>query len=117
MIRGSQLFLLLAATAVLGGCGIFKDKVDENLKPAKLQDFDEQIRVRRVWSANLGDEAKFLRLGLRPAGDGRRLYAASVDGKVSAFDPDTGRRHWQTKPRSAGSTMQAFAPSSTARRR
>ena len=93
----SRLVVLIAAAAVLGGCGIFKDKVDESLLPAKLEKFEEQIKVRRVWSANLGDNAKFLRLGLRPAGDGRRIYAASVDGKVTAFDPDNGRRIWTVK--------------------
>lgn len=97
MTRSWQLVALLLAPALLGGCSLFKDKVDENLKPAKLVDFDETIRVRRVWSARLGDDAKFLRLGLRPAGDGRRIYAASADGKISAFDPDNGRRQWQTK--------------------
>jgi outer membrane protein assembly factor BamB len=88
---------LLLAPVLVGGCGIFGDKVDESLKPAELVDFDPEIRVRRVWSAKLGDDAEFLRLGLRPAGDGRRIYAASADGKVSAFDPDNGRREWQVK--------------------
>ncbi len=97
MIHARQLLALLLAAAVLGGCGLFGDKDEENLKPAALLDFEPQLRVRKVWDAGLGDKAEYLRLGLRPAGDGRRIYAASVDGKVSAFDPDNGRRLWQTK--------------------
>jgi len=36
-------------------------------------------------------------LGLRPVGDGSRIYAASYDGNVVAFDPDTGKAAWKTE--------------------
>lgn len=97
MSSSRQLLTLLLAVLTLGGCGIFGDKEDESLKPAELQKLDPQIRVRKVWDASLGDKAEYLRLGLRPAGDGRRVYAASADGKVSAFDPENGKRLWQVK--------------------
>jgi outer membrane protein assembly factor BamB len=85
---------LALATLLVTGCGLFGDD-EEELEPAELVDFDEAINVKRLWSAKLGGESDFLRVGLRPAGDGARIYAASRDGKVTAFDPETGRRVWR----------------------
>src|SRR5690606_877902 len=63
------------------------------------------LDVKRAWSAKLGGGSEFLRLALSPAGDGGRVFAASRDGRVSAFDGATGDRLWQTRldlPLSAG---------------
>jgi outer membrane protein assembly factor BamB len=86
---------LALATMLVAGCGVFGDD-EEQLEPAELIDFDETIDVKRIWSAKLGGESDFLRVALRPAGDGARIFAASRDGKVSAFDPETGRQLWRT---------------------
>jgi outer membrane protein assembly factor BamB len=79
----------------VAGCGLFGDD-EEELEPAELIDFEESINVKRLWSAKLGGDSDFLRVALRPAGDGARIYAASQDGKVTAFDPETGRQIWRT---------------------
>ena len=34
---------------------------------------------------------------MQPAGDGTRIYAASVDGNVVALNPANGKEHWRTK--------------------
>jgi outer membrane protein assembly factor BamB len=81
---------------VLSGCGIFGGDDDE-LEPAELVDIEKKIDVRRDWTAKLGADAEFLRLALRPASDGNRVFAASADGKVSAFDPENGDRLWRTE--------------------
>lgn len=86
---------LIAATVLVAGCGLFSDK-DEALEPKKLVSIDETLKVRKLWSAKVGGDAEFLRLALRPAGDGNRIYAASPDGKVSAFDPESGKLAWRT---------------------
>lgn len=86
---------LLLATALVAGCGIFGDD-EEELEPAELIDIDEAISVKRIWTAKLGGDSDFLRVALRPTGDGARIYAASQDGKVTAFDPETGRQVWRT---------------------
>ncbi len=86
--------LLAALAVVLGGCGLFGDKDDED-KPAELVDFDETLDVRRLWSAKVGKGSEFLRLALMPAGDGSRVYAASRNGVVTAYDPDDGDREWR----------------------
>ncbi|MEJ2274077.1 MAG: outer membrane protein assembly factor BamB [Woeseiaceae bacterium] len=86
---------LVAATLLVGGCGVFSKK-DESLEPVKLVDIDETIEVRKIWSARVGRSTDYLRLALRPDGDGSRVYAAGADGKVSAFDPESGDLVWRT---------------------
>lgn len=85
------------AAILLAGCGIFGDDADEALEPVELLEFEESLDVRRLWSEKLGDGTEFLRIGLSPAGDGNRIFAASYDGKVSAYDPESGRRAWRTE--------------------
>ena len=86
---------LVVGTLLVAGCGLFGDD-EEELEPAELIDFEESINVKRLWSAKVGGNSDFLRVALRPAGDGARIYAASQDGKVTAFDPETGRQIWRT---------------------
>ena len=87
---------LIMATMLVASCGIFGDK-DEELKPMELVDFDQTLKIRKIWSAKLGGDAEFLRLGLHPAGDGSRIYAASHDGNVVAFNPENGKQIWRNK--------------------
>jgi outer membrane protein assembly factor BamB len=89
---------LLVTSIVLGlsACGLFGDD-DEELEPAELIEFDTKVPMRKLWSAKLGDAAEFLRVALRPVGDGNRIYAASIDGNVHAFNPENGKQAWRTK--------------------
>lgn len=87
----------LAIAALLGGCGIFGDEEDEALQPKPLVDIEETLPVERAWAANLGGGSEFLRISLAPAGSPERVFAASRDGRVSAFDPQTGKRAWETE--------------------
>ncbi|HNP37264.1 MAG TPA: outer membrane protein assembly factor BamB [Woeseiaceae bacterium] len=96
MSKALRCALLAAIGLQLGACGMFS-KDDEALKPAELVDVDAKIKIQRLWSDKLGADAEFLRLALRPAGDGKRIYAASSDGKVSAYDPESGKRLWRVK--------------------
>ncbi|MEX0975724.1 MAG: outer membrane protein assembly factor BamB [Woeseia sp.] len=97
--------LLGLLPVVLTGCGIFGGDKDESLEPQELRDFQQNLPVKRAWSAKLGDSSEFLRLALSPDGNDERIYAASRDGVVSAFEPATGQRLWRTElklPLSAG---------------
>lgn len=87
---------LIAAGLLLSSCGLFGDK-DEELKPMELVRIDESVKIKRIWSAKIGGKSEFLRVALRPAGDGNRIYAASQDGNVSAFDPESGDQIWRNK--------------------
>ncbi len=88
--------LALSAALLLSACGLFGDD-DEELEPAELIDFETKVPVKRLWKADVGADAEFLRVALRPMGDGNRIYAASVNGNVVALDPDSGKQAWRNK--------------------
>ena len=96
MSNAFRIISLIAVTSLLTACGLFGDKEDE-LEPLELVKIDPSIKIKKIWSAKLGADAEFLRVALRPAGDGSRIYAASHDGKVSAFNPESGKRIWETR--------------------
>ena len=89
-----RLLGLMAATLVLASCSIFGDD-DEELEPKELVKFESTLKVKRLWSTKVGGDSEFLLVGLRPAGDGNLIYAASQDGKAVAIDPDTGKPRWK----------------------
>ena len=96
MIPRGRNLLALSAALLLSACGLFGDD-DEELKPAELIKFETKVPVKRLWKTNIGADADFLRVALRPAGDGNRIYAASVNGNVVALDPESGKRVWRNK--------------------
>ncbi len=93
MMTAGRRLALFAVAVALGGCGLFGD--DDELKPAELVDFEPKLEIDRQWSKKLGSGNEFLRLALRPAGDGGRLFAASRDGRVYSLDPESGRENWR----------------------
>ena len=94
---------LLAATtmmiAVLGGCSTIKnvfggksdDKADE---PAKLADITPSASVSRLWTASIGGGEERLGIGQHPVIVDGRVYAAAIDGGVTAFDLSSGAVAW-----------------------
>ncbi len=96
MNQSWRMLLLVAAMPLLASCGIFGDK-DEELEPKELVSFKQTLKVKRLWSAKVGGDAAFLRVALRPVGDGTRIYAAGYGGVVAAFDPESGREIWRRK--------------------
>ena len=95
MNKSLRAIAVLVTTSLLGACGLFGDDDDE-LQPAELVDFEQVVKIKRVWDARLGGESEFLLIALQPAGDGNRIYAASQNGKVTAFDPASGKQVWRT---------------------
>jgi len=87
---------LIAAGSLLASCGLFGDE-DEELEPMELVDIDQIVKVKKIWSSKVGGKSEFLRVALRPASDGSRIYAASYDGNVTAFDPESGSQIWRTE--------------------
>lgn len=101
-MKGRQILAAAVLIAVTAGCG--RDN-DSGEAPAELVSFDERLDVRRVWSTRVGGSGERLRLGLSPATDGARIFAASHGGDVAAFDLENGRRSWSSQtnlPLSAG---------------
>jgi outer membrane protein assembly factor BamB len=94
-----RIVVLGVATLTLSACSWFGGKDDEEiaLEPLELVDIETTVDIKKLWSAKLGDDAEFLRVMLQPAGDGNRIYAASRDGNVIAFDPETGKQAWKVE--------------------
>lgn len=88
-------FAVLIASLILAACS--SNEVDPADLPAELVKFQQTLKIKRVWSRGIGDDTEFLRLALQPATDGRKIYAASHDGRVRAFEAATGKRIWSVK--------------------
>jgi len=88
---------LLLATVSLASCSWFASNDEDELKPAELTKIETTVDVRKLWSAKLGKDSEFLRVALRPSGDVDRVFAASRDGNVSAFKPESGKQIWRTE--------------------
>ena len=86
--------LLAALLAGLSACGGGKDQGEP---PAQLTSFEQTLDVQKLWSDKVGGKSERLRLGLRPATDGARVYAGSYDGHVASFDAETGSKLWTVK--------------------
>ncbi len=96
MIRALRTLGIGLACLVLASCGIFGDD-DEELQPKELVDFEQTLKVKRVWSAKVGDQSEFLRVALRPASDGNLIYTAGFDGVVTAFEATRGKQAWRAR--------------------
>lgn len=86
-------------------CGLFGGGDEAVEPPAELVEFDETLAVEEVWDQGIGDSGEALRLGLRPASDGARIYAGAYDGRVEAYAVDSGDEQWEVDtdlPLSAG---------------
>jgi outer membrane protein assembly factor BamB len=80
----------MTALMVLAACS--SNKAD---KPMPLVKISSRLQVQRVWRAGLGGEKPKLRLGLGLAADGERVFAASYNGTVEAFELHTGKSLWR----------------------
>jgi outer membrane protein assembly factor BamB len=85
-----RIFLLAILAACAAGCGNEKDVAP----PAELVEFEPAMRVDRAWSADTDGGDDVLRLGLRPAVAGERVYVAGHEGDVHALELATGREVW-----------------------
>ncbi len=96
--RCSRVFCAISIVCLFGtGCSIFGEEKDMEAEPLELQAIDETLDVRQLWSESVGAGTESLRVALNPSGDGNRVYAASYDGNVGAFNPENGQRIWVTE--------------------
>jgi outer membrane protein assembly factor BamB len=103
-----QLAAILVLVALLGGCSSmsgFLGGEDNAEPPAELQDLDDPVALKRLWSTSVGVgyDSQFVRLV--PAATADRILAADRRGRVVAYDAESGKRLWETRtdaPVSAG---------------
>ena len=93
----SLTFLLL----LLAGCGwnplSFWQSNKDEAKPADLVNFDEEVRLRRQWSVNIGKGQGKTYNRIKPAIDGDIIYAASSNGNVYAINRESGSTIWRAR--------------------
>lgn len=85
------------------GCGIVNLNpttwfADEEVNPpVELQNIDEEVELRRIWSASIGNGQGSDYFELTPAIDGERIFAASEDGNIYGLELDSGDVIWRTR--------------------
>ena len=94
MITPLRSAAVVVFAVALVGCAGRKDKGEP---PAKLTEFEPTISIDKVWSHKVGGKSERLRLGLRPATDGARIFAGAYDGQVGSFDAASGDEVWSVK--------------------
>ena len=99
MSRCALAIALLAATASVSGCNWIKNlgKKDNVAPPAELVDFTPTLNVQRIWSSGIGDGSGKSGARMVPAVAAGRVYAAGVDGRISALEAGNGSTVWSEK--------------------
>ncbi len=97
--------VLLAAALMMSGCAMFSwipgvgdgggDK--ENTEPAKLVDFDAEVKIQRQWKSKVGNGLGKKYIRLQPVVAADRIVAADAYGAVAALDRFSGKTIWQQK--------------------
>lgn len=82
--------LILAGLIALAGCA----SIEPLVPPEPLVEYTPAFNVEEIWSAGAASDSEDLNLGLRPVSDGARVYAASYDGEVTAYELETGDEVW-----------------------
>lgn len=101
MKKLSRLLFLTLLVPMLTNCSMMNPMEwfsgSDEIEPAKLVDFDEEVSLRREWSVNVGNGQgkKFNRL--QPAIEGDVIYVASNNGDVFALNRESGSRIWRAR--------------------
>ena len=91
--------ITLVAVLALSGCSAltgFLGDDEDGLAPAALESFEPVVTIRTLWSrrAASGDDGQHFELRAVLA-DGQ-VFAAGHEGDVTAFDPFSGERIWES---------------------
>ncbi len=96
MKRVYYIFTMLIFSSLLAACadGVFAKK-DNAQKPAALANFNAERQVAKSWEVNIGKSANRKYSKLHPTTAQGVIYAASVDGKLTAVSADSGAVLWE----------------------
>lgn len=97
--QASRWIIVLALLAGLSACstvqGWFDSDDDKPNQPAELVDFEESVKLRKLWSTGVGDGQGKGYYKLQPVIQGATIYAASADGEVVAVELERGKSIWE----------------------
>jgi len=87
-----SLFAIAFSTVLVSGCSIFG--ADDELKPAKLKNFEQQVELSTVWTEKSASANKNYWPNLQMAASDKALFTADHSGLVVALDVQTGQQQW-----------------------
>lgn len=94
---------LIAACLVLslGACstisGWFDSDDDEAKQPAELVEFQESVKIKKLWSRGVGDGQGKGFYKIQPQIHGDVIYAAAADGEIVAVNRLSGKLLWDAE--------------------
>ncbi|MBO1518513.1 outer membrane protein assembly factor BamB [Oceanisphaera pacifica] len=93
MMRKQVSVLSLLLAMGLSACSSNTDVI----QVSPLPDINNTLNTKATWSTSVGNGVGDFYSQLAPAVDGERIFAASRDGKLAAFDRHNGKRQWQQR--------------------
>lgn len=87
------LLIGLVSLAATSGCASKEGVV----QPTPLTKIDNQVRLKKIWSKQIGGGFEVGYANLQPAFWEGQLFVADAGGKVYALDAKTGRVNWRAK--------------------
>ncbi|UTA49184.1 outer membrane protein assembly factor BamB [Simiduia sp. 21SJ11W-1] len=82
----------LLAVLLLGACAS-TDEID--IEPKELEDFSAKVKIKEVWSRDIGAGQDDRYTRLVPAVYGSSIYAVDIEGEVVAMDKSNGDVQWR----------------------
>lgn len=70
---------------------------DEPNAPAPLVEFETSLKVKKVWSVNVGDGMGKQGLSMAPRYSSGTIVTADYKGKLVSVDADSGQKNWELK--------------------
>lgn len=87
---------LACSLLVFSGCSWVKSwGDDEPGDPAPLVEFEETVKVGKVWSTSVGSGMGKMGLSMAPIYSNGNLYAADYKGKLVSINAENGRKNWE----------------------
>ena len=87
--------VLSSVTFLLTGCSLFSQEEDV-VKMAELPVFESSYKPQVAWKKRISDGVDKYYSQLRPVADQDAVYAASRDGHIKAFAPESGKLLWSS---------------------
>lgn len=96
MMTGVRALALLTCLS-LAGCSTISDWFtdDEELEVRRLKPIESQFTANQLWTHDFGSGVNHYYSRLRPAVGYGLVFAANRQGKVAAFEPESGKVVWQ----------------------
>ncbi len=99
MRRETKRLLILAMALSLAGCstisGWFDSDDDDPTAPVDLVKIEQTVKIKKLWSAGIGDGQGDGLYRLQPVISRDVIYAASAEGMVRAFERAKGKSLWK----------------------